>query len=62
MALIEAQADENANPFEFCHKILPCGHKCNGVKGESDCLPCLKPECIQEAIDEYDRFMAQPAL
>ena len=32
------------------------------MKGESDCLPCLKPECIQSAIDEYDRFMAQPVL
>ena len=39
------------NPFKFCWKKLDCGHHCKGVKGESCCLPCIKPECIQAAID-----------
>ncbi|XP_063236464.1 E3 ubiquitin-protein ligase MYCBP2 isoform X2 [Bacillus rossius redtenbacheri] len=24
-----------------CSKLLPCGHVCGGIKGESPCLPCL---------------------
>ena len=45
---------EPENPFRFCGKTLDCGHDCKGVEGENDCLPCLKPECIQQAIDLYD--------
>ena len=26
---------------EVCDKTFPCGHACNGVKGEEECLPCL---------------------
>ena len=26
-------------------KKLPCGHKCLGVRGEGNNLPCLEPEC-----------------
>lgn len=26
-----------------------CGHACRGVEGESECLPCLDPACLQEA-------------
>ena len=25
----------------ICTKTLPCGHPCNGVQGEEECLPCL---------------------
>ena len=39
------------NPFKFSWKKLDCGHHCKGVEGESHCLPCIKPECIQAAID-----------
>ena len=28
-----------------CKKILPCGHKCFGCKGETKCPPCLIPDC-----------------
>ena len=38
------EADEN--PFQFCDKVKDCGHNCKGVAGESECLPCLKTECI----------------
>lgn len=24
-----------------CQRMLPCGHPCGGVRGESTCLPCL---------------------
>jgi len=26
-----------------------CGHWCGGVRGESQCLPCLRPECQKKA-------------
>lgn len=54
--------DPDPNPFQFCSKRLQCGHECKGVKGESECLPCLKPECLQTSIQLYEDFMAQPAL
>jgi E3 ubiquitin-protein ligase MYCBP2 len=25
--------------------MLPCGHPCAGIKGESKCLPCLRDDC-----------------
>ncbi|GAM20373.1 hypothetical protein SAMD00019534_035480, partial [Acytostelium subglobosum LB1] len=28
-----------------CKKTLPCGHHCNGIDNESNCLPCLVEEC-----------------
>lgn len=28
-----------------CNKVLPCGHVCCGIKGESECLPCLETDC-----------------
>ena len=49
-------------PFEFCQQEFECGHTCKGVKGESECLPCLKPECIAKAIDAFNEFMEQPEL
>ncbi|CAG0881435.1 unnamed protein product [Darwinula stevensoni] len=27
---------------EACQKILSCSHPCGGVKGEKECLPCLR--------------------
>lgn len=29
-----------------CDKVLPCGHPCLGSVGETQCMPCLEPECI----------------
>jgi hypothetical protein len=42
--------DENCDQMRdmSCTKILPCGHTCNGVKDEEECLPCLRPECAQK--------------
>ena len=28
-----------------CKKVLKCGHKCPGVKGETQCPPCIDKEC-----------------
>lgn len=27
---------------ESCRKVLPCGHPCGGVVGETSCLPCVQ--------------------
>ena len=27
---------------QACVKHLPCGHPCNGIAGEAECLPCLR--------------------
>ena len=27
--------------------MKPCGHPCGGLNGETKCLPCLEPECIE---------------
>eukprot|EP00475_Leptophrys_vorax_P038285 TRINITY_DN6722_c0_g3_i1.p1 TRINITY_DN6722_c0_g3~~TRINITY_DN6722_c0_g3_i1.p1 ORF type:complete len:948 (+),score=190.30 TRINITY_DN6722_c0_g3_i1:135-2978(+) len=34
-----------------CIKTLKCGHFCNGVKGEEECLPCLHSDCDQFSPD-----------
>ena len=31
-----------------CRKIHACGHRCSGVSGEEECLPCLVEECHDE--------------
>jgi hypothetical protein len=49
-----------------CDKLLLCGCFCGGVKGEKECLPCLKHEL--ECEDEYcavcyvDALKAAPAI
>ena len=30
---------------KVCFKTLECGHACNGVDDEKNCLPCLEPAC-----------------
>ena len=30
-----------------CNTRKKCGHKCCGLRGEVDCMPCLEPECQQ---------------
>ena len=29
-----------------CTRTLPCGHPCGGIRGETECLPCLR--CVPE--------------
>lgn len=35
-----------------CTKMLGCGHPCSGVKGEKDCLPCLREGCCEKFADK----------
>jgi Ring finger domain len=30
-----------------CLVTLKCGHRCCGVKGEKNCLPCLHEDCAK---------------
>ena len=39
------------NLFLACRNEKECGHKCMGVFGESECLPCLNSDCIQAALE-----------
>ena len=50
--MVQVQIEAENPFFEFCEKPLECSHACKGVKGESRCLPCLRPECIQTAIEK----------
>ena len=34
----------------YCNNEKECGHKCKGVFGESECLPCLNSDCIKAAL------------
>lgn len=36
--------------------MLPCGHPCGGFKDETQCLPCLEPDCIEK----YNQSAAKP--
>ena len=27
--------------------LLPCGHRCGGVRNENPCLPCINPTCVR---------------
>jgi len=39
-----------------CSKILRCGHKCRGFRGERRCLPCLDRECIKKNNEQQMDF------
>ena len=34
-----------AGGLKFCNKTHECGHRCGGVRGEEECLPCLQSCC-----------------
>ena len=42
---------------QTCTKTLPCGHLCDGVRGEVVCLPCIHPGCTahKESRAKMDR-------
>ena len=48
----ETEVDETelerllAGGLPFCNIPKDCGCKCAGVKDEEECLPCLKPQCV----------------
>ena len=48
MALAQRLHENQSLEFAFdkCDKTLElCGHTCNGVSGESRCLPCFREDC-----------------
>ena len=36
---------QEAEKLRFCDIVKPCGHNCDGVRGEEKCLPCMSDEC-----------------
>ena len=47
-AILEQENEERkyCSELRFCNKINKnCGHECDGVYGESKCLPCLHVDC-----------------
>ena len=47
---MDNSVDEDQNKqFKFNNIELACGHSCKGVANESECLPCLKEECIENS-------------
>ena len=41
--------EEDAPEILRCEKIKECGHQCNGVWQEKECLTCLDPSCHLES-------------
>ena len=39
---------QEESEFRFCNHVHECGHDCDGINGESKCLPCLHPDCGPE--------------
>lgn len=37
--------EDDGTVIKMCTKIHECGHCCNGVANETECLPCLQPDC-----------------
>ena len=48
--------------FEMCGMDKECGHACLGVLGESNCLPCLNSQCIEESIASQEAVVPSSAL
>ena len=51
--------------YEFCGKLNACGHTCLGVRGETECIPCMDPGCKEpaEVIQPQDMIdMPEPEL
>lgn len=39
------EAECRAKQANACARVLECGHKCGGCKGEKTCPPCLHDDC-----------------
>ena len=44
----EEEVRQSLGP-KYCRIMKNCGHKCMGVCGEKECLPCLMPECVESS-------------
>ena len=39
---LDVPQDERWN---YCNKMKECGHECDGIRDEPECLPCLHKDC-----------------
>lgn len=46
------EAAPNNGEFKYCNKMKNCGHECDGIKGEPECIPCMSEECAAPSIVE----------
>lgn len=60
--------DEQEYSRNACLKTLVCGHPCGGVRGESECLPCLfrcsgsAASCLKQDADDMCMICFTEAL
>ncbi len=45
-----------------CDKVLLCGHYCCGVRGETECLPCLVAGCSGDPVTDGPHAEAVKAI
>ena len=44
--------EEEVGTIRYCNALKDCGHNCDGVKGETECLPCMNKDCTAETYAE----------
>jgi len=64
------QSECQSKSLICCEKTLACGCACNGIKNETECLPCLKHDLkidedeycgVSPAREGWDSERSQPA-
>jgi hypothetical protein len=48
------------DPVARCEETLACGHRCNGIAGETMCAPCIVPACSRASRCLVDAVDACP--
>mmetsp|Transcript_18310 Transcript_18310/g.22829 ORF Transcript_18310/g.22829 Transcript_18310/m.22829 type:complete len:84 (+) Transcript_18310:51-302(+) len=43
---------ETIDLIKYCNILKSCGHECDGIQGESKCLPCIREDCMAENVAE----------
>ena len=46
----DSEDQEDELLIKKCNKVHECGHECNGVAGETECLPCLQQGCNKDPL------------
>ena len=44
----KCESEDDGRAIKRSKKIMACGHRSYGVKGEAECMPCLHPDCHEE--------------
>ena len=50
--MVEEAKNPGQEVINYCNKIKQCGHNCDGIKGEPECIPCMSEECKAETMIE----------